>query len=75
MAVIREALSAFTWFVETWRAKYPKAVVKIEKDKDKDSLPALYEFPAEHWAHIKTTHSIESTFLHGFRLLITVNCK
>ncbi len=55
-----EALSAFTWFVETWRAKYPKAVEKIEKDKE--SLLAFYDFPAEHWAHIRTTNPIESTF-------------
>ena len=55
-----EALSAFTWFVETWRAKYPKAVGKIEKDSD--SLLAFYDFPAEHWQHIRTTNPIESTF-------------
>ena len=61
MAATREeALSAFTWFVETWRAKYPKAVEKIEKDRD--SLLAFYDFPAEHWAHIRTTNPIESTF-------------
>lgn len=61
MAATREeALSAFTWFVETWRAKYPKVVEKIEKDRD--SLLAFYDFPAEHWAHIRTTNPIESTF-------------
>jgi len=61
MAATREeALSAFSWFVETWRAKYPKAVEKIEKDRD--NLLAFYDFPAEHWAHIRTTNPIESTF-------------
>ncbi|OYV47760.1 MAG: IS256 family transposase, partial [Burkholderiales bacterium 21-58-4] len=58
MAATREeALSAFTWFVDSWCAKYPKAVEKIEKDRD--SLLAFYDFPAEHWAHIRTTNPIE----------------
>ena len=55
-----EALSAFAWFVESYQAKYPKAVEKIEKDRD--SLLAFYDFPAEHWQHIRTTNPIESTF-------------
>lgn len=61
MAATREeALSAFAWFVESYQAKYPKAVGKIEKDRD--SLLAFYDFPAEHWQHIRTTNPIESTF-------------
>ena len=61
MAATREeAQSAFAWFVESYQAKYPKAVEKIEKDRD--SLLAFYDFPAEHWQHIRTTNPIESTF-------------
>lgn len=61
MAATREeAHAAFDAFVETYQAKYPKAVGKIEKDRD--SLLAFYDFPAEHWQHIRTTNPIESTF-------------
>ncbi|MGO9124822.1 MAG: IS256 family transposase [Terriglobales bacterium] len=61
MAATREeAQLAFTRFVESYQAKYPKAAEKIEKDRD--SLLAFYDFPAEHWQHIRTTNPIESTF-------------
>lgn len=61
MAATRdEALAAFTKFVGRYQAKYPKAAEKIEKDRD--SLLAFYDFPAEHWQHIRTTNPIESTF-------------
>jgi transposase-like protein len=55
-----DAVSAFGQFVSTYGAKYPKAVEKLAQDKD--SLLAFYDFPAEHWQHIRTTNPIESTF-------------
>ena len=47
-------------FVELFAAKYPKAVAKIIDDQQ--TLLAFYDFPAEHWIHLKTTNPIESTF-------------
>lgn len=44
-----------------YRAKYPKAVECLEKDYD--DLLTFYDFPAEHWIHIRTTNPIESTFV------------
>ncbi|MEX6431228.1 transposase, partial [Ferrimicrobium acidiphilum] len=41
-------------------AKYPKAVNCLTKDTD--ALLAFYDFPAEHWVHLRTTNPIESTF-------------
>jgi len=41
-------------------AKYPKAVDKVLKDRD--VLLAHFDFPAEHWIHLRTTNVIESTF-------------
>lgn len=55
-----EALAAFAKFVGHYQSKYLKAVEKIEKDRD--SLLAFYDFPAEHWQHLRTTNPIESTF-------------
>jgi putative transposase len=46
--------------VNTYRAKHPKAVECLEKDRDE--LLAFYDFPAEHWSHIRTTNPIESMF-------------
>ena len=61
MAATRaDALTAFGRFVDTYGAKYPKTVEKLIQDKD--SLLAFYDFPAEHWQHIRTTNPIESTF-------------
>ena len=61
MAATRaEALVAFERFVMQYQAKYPKAVEKLTKDRD--SLLAFYDFPAEHWQHLRTTNPIESTF-------------
>jgi transposase-like protein len=56
----KDADAAFAAFVETYQAKYPKAVACLEKDRD--ALLAFYAFPAEHWMHIRTTNPIESTF-------------
>jgi len=60
-----EALRALTLFVETYQAKYPKAVECLLKDREE--LLAFYDFPAEHWSHLRTTNPIESTFA-GVRL-------
>ncbi len=54
------AHKAFDHFVEVYRAKYPKAVACLEKDRE--ALLAFYDFPAEHWVHTRTTNPIESTF-------------
>ena len=55
-----EALVAFGAFVETYGVKYDKAVACLVKDRD--ALLAFYDFPAEHWKHLRTTNPIESTF-------------
>jgi putative transposase len=47
-------------FAAAYRAKYPKAVAKITEDKEQ--LLAFFDFPAEHWVHLKTSNPIESTF-------------
>lgn len=54
------ALKAFQNTVEQFKAKYPKAIECLVKDKDE--LFAFYDFPAEHWSHIRTTNPIESVF-------------
>ncbi len=54
------AHKAFDHFVQVYQAKYPKAVACLEKDRE--ALLAFYDFPAEHWVHIRTTNPIESTF-------------
>ncbi len=54
------ANEAFDLFVETYSAKYSKAVECLCKDRD--ALLAFYDFPAEHWMHLRTTNPIESTF-------------
>lgn len=54
------AHDAFDLFVETYGAKYPKAVDCLSKDRE--ALLAFYDFPAEHWIHLRTTNPIESTF-------------
>jgi transposase-like protein len=55
-----EADKAFDLFVRTYEAKYPKATECL--DKDRSVLLAFYDFPAEHWMHIRTTNVIESVF-------------
>ncbi len=55
-----EALRAFDLFIETYQAKFPKAPRCLAKDRDE--LLAFYDFPAEHWKHLRTTNVIESTF-------------
>ena len=55
-----EAQTAFDFFVETYGVKYDKAVAKLVKDRD--VLLSFYDFPAEHWKHIRTSNPIESMF-------------
>ena len=55
-----EAYKAFDNTVELYSAKYPKAMECLAKDKEE--LLAFYDFPAEHWIHIRTTNPIESAF-------------
>jgi hypothetical protein len=56
----KDALAAFDAFVETWGVKYDKAVACLIKDRD--ALLAFYNFPAEHWKHLRKTNVIESSF-------------
>jgi len=55
-----EAEKAFALFVRTFEAKHGKATECLAKDRDE--LLAFYDFPAEHWAHLRTTNPIESVF-------------
>lgn len=55
-----EAYKAFDHFINTYKAKYPKATECLFKDKEE--LMTFYDFPAEHWKHLRTTNPIESTF-------------
>jgi transposase-like protein len=54
------AETAFDAFIESYSVKYEKAADCLEKDRD--ALLAFYDFPAEHWKHLRTTNPIESTF-------------
>lgn len=54
------AEKAFALFVATYEAKYPKATECLAKDRKE--LLAFYDFPAEHWMHLRTTNVIESVF-------------
>ena len=61
MAETREAAhAAFDRTLKRFDAKYPKAMERLRKDRE--ALLAFYDFPAEHWVHIRTTNPIESTF-------------
>jgi putative transposase len=51
---------AFDHFIKSYEAKYPKAAECLAKDRD--ALLTFYDFPAEHWIHLRTTNPIESTF-------------
>jgi putative transposase len=55
-----EAEKSFNHFVESYQAKYPKATECLAKDRDE--LLTFYDFPAEHWLHLRTTNPIESMF-------------
>jgi transposase-like protein len=56
----KKARKAYKEFVDTYSAKYPKAVECLEKDEQ--HLFQFYSFPAEHWQHIRSTNVIESLF-------------
>jgi len=55
-----DAETAFDAFIESYRLKYEKAADCLERDRD--ALLAFYDFPAEHWKHLRTSNPIESTF-------------
>jgi transposase-like protein len=55
-----DAESAFDAFIESYRVKYEKVAECLNKDRD--VLLTFYDFPAEHWKHLRTTNPIESTF-------------
>jgi putative transposase len=56
----KDAVTAFNAFAASYGAKYDKAVDCLAKDRN--TLLAFYDFPAEHWKHLRTTNPIESTF-------------
>ena len=61
MAETKESANkAFDLCVKQYETKYPKAMECLSKDRDK--LLAFYDFPAEHWGHLRTTNPIESVF-------------
>ena len=53
-------VGGFDLFLAKYEAKYPKAATCLAKDREE--LLAFYDFPAEHWKHLRTTNPIESTF-------------
>jgi transposase-like protein len=55
-----DAEKAFDQFLAKYEAKYDKAAACLAKDRE--TLLAFYDFPAEHWKHIRTSNPIESTF-------------
>ena len=55
-----DAIKAFDRFIEVYGTKWPRATACLEKDRAE--LLAFYDFPAEHWIHLRTTNPIESTF-------------
>lgn len=55
-----DAMQAYDRFMAEYGAKYPKVVECLAKDKE--VLFTFYDFPAEHWVHLRTTNAIESTF-------------
>ena len=56
----QSALEGIAVFSEEYAARYPKAVETLTKDQDR--LLTFFNFPAEHWPHLRTTNPIESTF-------------
>jgi transposase-like protein len=55
-----DAIKAFDRFIATYGVKWPRATDCLEKDRAE--LLAFYDFPAEHWGHLRTSNPIESTF-------------
>jgi transposase-like protein len=60
MAATRKEAETASMFVEAYRLKYEKAVNCLTRDRD--ALLAFYDFPAEHWQHLRTTNPIERAF-------------
>lgn len=56
----KEATKAIEEFASEFGAKWPRAVSRIVDDKD--TLLTYYDYPAEHWRHLRTTNPIESVF-------------
>src|ERR1700736_5644257 len=56
----KAALAAYDQFISSYQTKFPKACECLEKDKE--VLFTFYDFPAQHWPHLRTTNPIESTF-------------
>jgi transposase-like protein len=56
----QDAETAFAFFLEAYGVKYDKAAACLAKDRD--VLLTFYDFPAEHWKHLRSTNPIESTF-------------
>jgi transposase-like protein len=57
----QSAVKAITRFSEEFAARYSKAVETLTKDQDQ--LLTFFDFPAEHWIHLRTTHPVESRFV------------
>ncbi len=55
-----DAFKALKHFDAIYKAKFPKATRCLLKDQE--TLMAFYDFPAEHWRHLRTSNPIESTF-------------
>jgi putative transposase len=56
----KAALAAYDQFISSYQVKFPKACECLHKDKE--VLFTFYDFPAQHWPHLRTTNPIESTF-------------
>ena len=56
----KAALAAYDQFISSYQIKFPKACESLHKDKE--VLFTFYDFPAQHWPHLRTTNPIESTF-------------
>ncbi len=68
-----KAYQAFDHCIERFSPKYPKAMECLAKDKD--SMLAFHDYPAENWQHIRTTHPVESVFATvRLRTARTKNC-
>ena len=69
----KDAHAAYKKFIKRYEAKYPKAVNCLTKSKNE--LFTFYDFPAEHWVHLRTTNPIESTFATvRHRTRLSKNC-
>jgi putative transposase len=56
----KEAIKAIEAFAKEFGVKWPKAIEKITSDKE--ALLTFYDYPAEHWRHLRTTNPVESVF-------------